>query len=50
MVNRMITPATQSAQRVFKLIISVLSVSIGFNANAAEKDYYKLTTVPSRRI
>ena len=46
MVNRMITPATQSAQRFFKLIISVLSVSIGFNANAAEKDYYKLTTVP----
>ena len=25
---------------------SVLSVSLGFNANAAEKDYYKLTTVP----
>ena len=46
MVNRMITPATQSAQRFFELIISVLSVSLGFNANAAEKDYYKLTTVP----
>ena len=46
MVNRMITPATQSAQRFFKLIISVLSVSLGFNANAAEKDYYKLSTVP----
>ena len=46
MVNRMFTPATQSALRFFKLIISVLSVSLGFNANAAEKDYYKLTTVP----
>ena len=46
MVNRMITPTTQSAQRFFKLIISVLSVSLGFNANAAEKDYYKLSTVP----
>ena len=46
MVNRMFTPATQSALRFFKLIISVLSVSLGFNANAAEKDYYKLSTVP----
>ena len=46
MVNRIITPPTQSAKRFFKLIISVFSVSLGFNANAAEKDYYKLGTVP----
>ena len=34
MVNRMITPTTQSAQRFFKLIISVFSVSLWFNVFA----------------
>ncbi len=46
MVNRFFTTETQRAQWVLKLIVSVLYLSLGFNAYAAEKDYYKLTTVP----
>ena len=46
MVNRFFAPERQSTRCVLKLIISVLSVSLGFNSNAAEMDYYKLTTVP----
>ena len=46
MVNRFFTTETQSAKRVFKLIVSVLPVFLGFNSNAAEQDYYKLTTIP----
>ncbi len=43
MVNRFFTTETQRTQRFFKIIFSV---SLWFNLNAAETDYYKLTTIP----
>ena len=46
MVNRFFTSETQRTQRFFKIILSVLTVFLGFNSNAAEQDYYKLTTIP----
>ena len=46
MVNQNDHPSDTERTDTFKLILSVLSVFLGFNANAAEKDYYKLTTVP----
>ena len=36
---------TSETKRIIKFIVYVLSVSMWFNSNAAEKDYYKLTTV-----
>ena len=46
MVNRFFTTETQRTQRFFIIIFSVLTVFLGFNSNAAEQDYYKLTTIP----
>ena len=46
MVNRFFTSETQRTLRFFKIILSVLTVFLGFNSNAAEQDYYKLTTIP----
>ena len=46
MVNRFFTSETQRTQRFFKIILYVLTVFLGFNSNAAEQDYYKLTTIP----
>ena len=46
MVNRFFTSETQRTQRFFEIILYVLTVFLGFNSNAAEQDYYKLTTIP----
>ena len=46
MVNRFFTLEKQRTQRFFKIILSVFTVPLWFNLNAAETDYYKLTTIP----
>ena len=46
MVTRFFTKDRQRAQRIFKFVIYLLSVSPWFNSNAAEEDYYKLSSVP----
>ena len=42
MVNRFFTPETQSAKRVFKLIVSVLYVFLWFNSNAITLDFHAI--------
>ena len=46
MVTRFFTKDRQRAQRICKFVIYLLSVSPWFNSNAAEEDYYKLSSVP----
>ena len=45
MVTRFFTKDTQRGQSIFKFFVYLLSVSFWINSNAAENDYYKLTSV-----